>query len=450
MRILIMAFFAMAALAEQRLGSHISDKELNDLPDIIGSRYFRVLTTRNAFDYHIYQGRPRGYQYEVVKAFTERLNKAYPAKGSVKIQFELIPVDYDQLIPMLLEGKGDMVAANLTITDERLKQVAFTDPLMDVQELLVTRSSLSKVSPYRKRIAMRKSSSYYQSLKAWNKANTENFFGVELVDESLTPENILELVSKGKYDYALIDSNIFEVAQKVFPNLVLAKEQPFQKEPRSLAIALRKKSRKLLKELNTFIPLIKEGSRLGNIIQAKYFNDALLMRAKRGEDGELSPYDKLLKKYAKKYGWDWKLLAALCFQESRFNQDIVNQWGAIGLFQVKQMTASEPYVNILSITGPDNAENNIHAGVKYLSWIRDNHFKDLPPKRQLRMSMAAYNAGPATVRRARKLAKKMGLDPNIWFRNVELAMAKMRKAEPVNYVSEINKRYVSYNLLMSE
>lgn len=442
------AFFG-AVFAGEKLGVHIFDKEQNDLPEIVENRYFRVLTSRNAFGYHIYQGKARGYQYELMKTFTARLNKKYRKKG-IKIQFEMIPADYDQIIPLLLEGKGDIIAANLTATADRSKLVAFTEPLRKVRELLITRDEMADKEAFRKRIALRKSSSYYESVRDWNKKHPERFFAVELVDEGLTPEVILELVSKGKYDYALIDSNIFETASKVYPNLSPASVQPFADKETSLAMAVRKGSTELLKELNEFVPSVKEGSRLGNIINAKYFNDAILLRAKEERAGQISPYDEIIQKYAKQYDWDWKLLAALCFQESRFTQDIVNPWGAIGLFQVKQMTADEPYVNISSIKGPKNAENNIHAGVKYLSWIRDNHFPDLEQRRKIRMSLAAYNAGPRTVQRARARAIKMGLDPNVWFRNVELGMAAIRKAEPITYVSEINKRYISYSLLLSE
>lgn len=438
---------SLAAYGGKKLAVHLGDKELNDLPQILENRYYRVLTSRNAFDYHVYQGRPRGYQYELIKAFTDKLNKKYRKKG-LKIQFELIPADYDQLIPMLLQGKGDLVAANLTATKERKELVDFTLPLRETKELLVTRSGLKDENPFLKKIALRKSSSYYESVKRWNQENEDNFFFVRYVDETLTPESIMELLSKGVYDYTLIDSYLYEIGKKVYPSLAKATVQPFADSSSLVGIAVRKNSPKLLAELNEFIPTVGSGSRLGNIIDAKYFNDAVLLATKQNPGGALSPYDDLLKKYAQKYDWDWRLLAALCFQESRFNQNIVNRWGAIGLFQVKQSTANEPYVGIKKIRGPKRAENNIHAGVKYLSWIRDNHFPDLPPRRRIRMSLAAYNAGPTTVIRARKRAKKLGLDPDIWFRNVELAMTDMRKSEPVNYVSEINKRYVSYSLLL--
>lgn len=436
------------ARAEKRLGKHIYEKEHNDLPEIIENRYFRVLTSRNSFDYHIYQGRPRGYQFELMKAFTKRLNKKYAKKG-LKFQFELIPADYDELIPMLKAGQGDIIAANLTATDKRKESVSFSSPLREVEELLVTRVELKDRTPFQKRIALRKSSSYFESIKKWNQENPDRFFAVDLVDEDLTPEAIMEQVSLGTYDYALVDSNLYEVAKEVFDDLRLTQEQPFKGKPQQIALATRKDSKELLKELNAFVPKVKKGSLLGNIIDKKYFNDALLLKSSESSS-RISPYDDLLKKYADTYDWDWKLLAALCFQESRFNQSIVNRWGAIGLFQIKQSTANEPYVDIPRVKGNKNAENNIHAGVKYLSWIREHFFGDLPKRRAIRLSLAAYNAGPTTVVKARELAQKMGLDSNIWFRNVELAMAKMKKSEPVDYVSQINKRYVGYSLLFPE
>lgn len=432
------------------LKGHLGDEEFNDLSDIVKARYFRVLTTRSSFDYYIYQGKHYGYQYELIKEFTKELNRRYVKKGELKIQFELIPVDYDQLIPMLLEGKGDIIAANLTIKPSRQEQVAFSRPLREVRELLVTRKDLKEQSPFKEKIAVRRSSSYYQSIKSWNRTHKEDFFLIDDVNEDLGPEDVLDLLSKKKYDYTLVDSNIYEVASKVYPNLILSKTQPFKSKKAKIALAVRKGSKKLLDAINKFIPKIEKGSYLGNVINQKYFNDSLYVTNQNTDQTKISPYDNLLKKYAKKYNWDWKLLASLAFQESRFNASIVNRWGAIGLFQIKQSTANEPYVNIKRIRGKSNVENNIHAGVKYLSWLRDTYFKKLPKQKQIRMALAAYNAGPGRLSRARKLAKKMGLNPNIWFRNVELALVKMRKIEPVNYVSEINKRYVGYTLLLQD
>jgi membrane-bound lytic murein transglycosylase MltF len=410
-------------------------------------KYIRFLTSKNTFDYFVYQGRQRGFQYEMAKAFVKHLNKKYLRKSKLKIQFEMIPLDYDQMFSYLEEGKGDVIAAGLTILESRKKRFAFTVPYRKVKEAIVTSSKYPKAKE--KSFYVRRSSSYYQRLQQYNKMNPKGKVSIETVDERLDTEYVLELVSRGRYPKTLADDYLAEWASKVFGNLTIQKENPFGRTS-SIAWGVRYESSELLKELNTFIATFKKGTLMGNILDKRYFKSLGKVTLDNSNRGVLSPYDKLIKKYAKKYNWDWRLLAALAFQESRFNPNIVNKWGAIGLFQVKQMTANEPYVNIRKIRGKNYIENNIHAGVKYLSWIRERYYsnrKGMRPKDQLRMSMAAYNAGPATVMRARKKAKRMGLDPNRWFRNVELALLSMKKVEPVNYVSEINKRYLSYLLL---
>lgn len=144
------------------------------------------------------------------------------------------------------------------------------------------------------------------------------------------------------------------------------------------------------------------------------------------------------------------MLAGICYKESIFKQSVKNKWGTIGLFQVKQATANEPYVGINNISGEANFGNNIHAGVNYLAWVKKRYFnlkKKMSEEARLCMMMAAYNVGPKRVLQAINKAKEMGLNPNKWFRNVELAMLKLGYPEPVVYVSEINKHYVSYLLL---
>ena len=143
-------------------------------------------------------------------------------------------------------------------------------------------------------------------------------------------------------------------------------------------------------------------------------------------------------------------MAAVAYQESRFQQTALSHSGATGLFQIKPITAREGYIDIPEIAGESNAENNVHAGVKYLAWIRARYFapgEEMSERNRIRMTLAAYKTGPATLIRARPRARELGLDPNRWFRNVELALLDMNKPEPVKYVSEVNKRYVSYVLL---
>ena len=451
----LMFFMSLSLLGQEDLADHLELQRKGGIKKIIQDRYFRVLTTKNSFDYYIYQGVPKGIQLEMTKLLKKSINKRYAKnQASLNIQFEMIPVDNGQLIPMLLSGRGDIIAAGLTITKERKKRLRFSKPYRHVDEVIVTRRELLDQDFRGKTFHIRKSTSFYNSVKKFNKKykkNKKHRIKINEVEEGIHTENIIELVSLGKFDYTIADSYIAEMATKIFDNLVILKDRPFGKNL-PIAWAVRKSEKRLAKEINLIMPKMSKGSKLGNIFSKKYFKDfgGIKARLKGETPDSISKYDSLIKKYSKMYNFDWRLISALCYQESRFKQNLENKWGAIGLFQVKQTTANEPYVNIRNIKGPKNAENNIHAGVKYLAWIRDKHFgkiKGISEKAKIRLAIAAYNAGPSRVLRAVKLAKKLKLNPKRWFRHVEYGMLKMKKIEPVSYVSEINKRYVSYLLL---
>jgi len=157
----------------------------------------------------------------------------------------------------------------------------------------------------------------------------------------------------------------------------------------------------------------------------------------------LLKYKKLLKKYADRYGFDWLLIAALAYQESRFDHTKKNKSGAVGLMQILPSTGKDKNIGIRNV---HLLENNIHAGVKYLAFLKNKYFSDvrIRPRDQVRLALAAYNAGPGKIQRVRAKTKQIGLDPNRWFRNVELATLKMVGQETVRYVSNINKYYVIY------
>ena len=151
----------------------------------------------------------------------------------------------------------------------------------------------------------------------------------------------------------------------------------------------------------------------------------------------------LFRQYAGTYEFDWLLVAAQGYQESRLDQSVVSRVGAIGVMQLLPTTAADPNVGIPDI---DELEPNIHAGVKYLRFLRDRYFADdaVDALNQALFSFAAYNAGPARVARLRRQAGDLGFDPNVWFRNVENVAAKEIGRETVQYVSNIFKYYIAY------
>lgn len=441
------------------LGEHLSDVYTGSLAEVLERRYLRVITSKNSFDYFIHEGRRGGYQYELVRAFTRHLNRKYvKSRKEVPIQFDLLPVADDQLIPMLLAGRGDMIASRMTITPEREEQVLFSIPYREVDELVVTHG---KTGDHRflhdlagRRVAVRRTSSYYASLQALNEqleAEGKERLHIQTVDEGLGTEAILGLVAKRLFDFTVADSIVAETAVALWPELRILPGLEVRKGGQ-LAWATTHSAQDLTAEMNAFLPRYRHGSLLGNVAVQKYFeaDHSLNARMDDGKPAALSPYDDLIKRHAASHELDWRLMAALAYQESRFDPRARNRSGAVGLFQIKPMTAREPYIDIPNVEGPENVENNIQAGIKYLAWIKQRYFDGIPEMQdhdRMRMALAAYNAGPRTLINARNRAERMGLDPMVWFRNVEVALLAMRKTEPVKYVSEINQREISYRLL---
>jgi membrane-bound lytic murein transglycosylase MltF len=430
-------------IVDMNLSNHLFKSQLGDLDRIVKVRYLRVLTTRNPYDFFVRNGDFKGVQYEMVKEFVKRLNKKYGKKGQPQIAFEMIPVDFDQLIPMLNDGKGDIIAVGLTKTEERQSEIAFTRPYLTVSDSIVTRAELASEPWLGKKFVVQKDSSY---LEALSKVGTP----VKEVDPNLNAENLMELVSLKGADYTLVNSYWAESISKRLKNIVILKDKPFRDNVQ-ISWAVRKESKNLLKELNAFIPMVRKGSLLGNTFGQEYFDDLCRLQSADFDlaNQKISKFDDSLKKYASEFGFDWRLLAAQALEESRFDPEASNAFGAIGLFQIKQATANEPYVAIKAIKGAENVDNNIHAGVKYLAWLKKSFFdaKDISDEDKLRFTLAAYNAGPGRVKEAIATARLMHLKPDVWFRNVELAMLLLHTPDPVVYVSEINKHYVSYLLL---
>ena len=192
----------------------------------------------------------------------------------------------------------------------------------------------------------------------------------------------------------------------------------------------------------------KKGSLLGNILFKRYFEDSKWITNPLQKE-EQERFDRLVsifKRYGKMYGFDALALAAQGYQESQLNQKKISPQGAIGVMQVLPSTASDKWVDVQNI---ELVANNIHAGTKYLDFLRDRYFgsPEIEEAAKINFAWAAYNAGPAKINDMRRIAKERGYDPNKWFSNVEAVAAEMIGQEPVQYVININKYYVAYRLL---
>jgi membrane-bound lytic murein transglycosylase MltF len=433
------------------LSFHHSYQYKDDLNGLREKRHIRVLTALNKTNFFLRKGKIYGFEYEQLKGYEKFLNKGIKEK-ELKIVFEFIPTNRDELISKLLDGYGDIAAAGLTITKQRRRLADFTMPyLSGVDEVVVTHKSVPKPNKIEdlagRRVFVRKSSSYYESLLTLNKKfkkSGKQSVRIIAADENLETEDILELVNTGVIELTVSDSHLASIWSGVYQNLVVCENLKLRSGGK-IAWMIRKRSPKLLASLNAYIKKNKKGTMLGNIYFKRYFKDnKWIENPMDSEDTQnFLKYKDLFQKYADQYGFDWLLIAALAYQESGLNNKKKNKSGAVGIMQVLPSTGKDKNIRISKV---HLLENNIHAGVKYLAFLRDRYFSDprIQPRNQVRFALASYNAGPAKINRVRAQAKEMGLDPNRWFRNVELAALKMIGQETVRYVSNINKYYVIY------
>ena len=421
-----------------------------DLDTLSKKGMVRVLVSADLGFYFIEDGKPKGIIAEMLYHFEKSLRKKYPY-----INVQIIPVQRDDLLPSLQSGHGDVAVANLTITDKRLQAVDFSDPMIkDGKELLITGKDeapleeLSQLSG--KEVWIRASSSYFESVQRVNKELDEMNLPplyVHFIEETLQDYELIELVNQGYIQATILDSHKARLWTKVMDNIQVHNELPLR-ENSQIAWALRKESPQLKKELNKYVRQARSGTLLGNVIYQKYIdNTRWLSRALNpNKVDRVAKLSGVFEKYSTRYEFDPLMMSAQGFQESGLDQSRVSHKGAIGVMQVLPSTAKDKNVNIKNI---HKVDNNIHAGVKYMRFIKDRYFNDpnISPDNQLYFTLAAYNAGPAKIRKMRYLAKKHGYDPNVWFKNVEIMTRKYVSREPVTYVTNINRYFVIYKQL---
>ncbi len=433
---------------------------LGDFDAMLERRTIRVLTTYNKTGYFIHKGVQRGVTYDafiqVEKRLNEQLRKDKAIKRHLKVHIVFIPVAREALLASLIEGKGDIAAANLTITDKRKQQgVEFTDPLLEnVRELLISGPHSPKVESAAdlggKTIFVRPSSSYFESLMAYNQARKEA--GEPLIDiqpasEVLEDEDLVEMVNAGLLPFIVMDEHKARFWQKIFPKITIH-ETPVFREGGVIAWAVRKESPKLLAMLNQQIKAIR-GKATGEEILARYLkqNKFVKSAAAAAERKKFLQVVELFREYGDRYDVDWLLMAAQGYQESALNQKARSHVGAIGIMQIMPATGKG-----LKVGDIRQLEPNIPGGAKYMRWMIDHYYADEPMTAldKALFSFASYNAGPARVARLRAETKKRGMDPNVWFHNVEYVAAEKIGPETVTYVGNIYKYYIAYKLVMEQ
>jgi membrane-bound lytic murein transglycosylase MltF len=455
---LSLSLHAQAPTDKGRLGLALTDilkPWTGDLDGMTERRMIRVLTTYSKTQYFIDKGTPRGTAYDQGKLLETELN-ARLATGNLKVAIQFIPLSRGELIPALVEGKGDIIMAALTVTPEREQLVDFTEPwIAGVDEIVVTSPNAPAITSIDdlsgKDVFVRQSSSYFESLTTLNERfASEGKPPVKLTPapEELEDEDLMEMANAGLVDLLVVDNYKAWFWQRVWPKLKIYPTVTLRRGG-EIAWAVRKDSPLLMAALNKFLETNGVDSLNARMIFRRYLLNTQYVTGAAADATRkrFLALVSLFRKYGSQYSMDWMLMAAQGYQESRLDHNAKSHVGAIGVMQVMPETGRE-----LKVGDITKLEPNIHAGIKFMRSIVDRYYANEPMDdvNKVLFAFAAYNAGPGRVRQLRREAVARGLDENVWFNNVERIASERIGRETVTYVSNIYKYYVTYLLIQGE
>lgn len=439
-----------------------------DLDSIKARGKLIAATDFNSTNYFVYKGEPMGFNYELLRLFSEHIG----------VDFEIVTENHlGEAFNMLRTGRADLLAMSLTVNSRRKKEIQFTEPVYETRQVLIQRKPdgwkrmtaaaiesqlLRDIKQLGgKTIYVQEYSSHTGHLKTISRELTAPLKIEEVPFES---EELIQLVNDAEIDYAVCDENVARVNSTYYKDIDV---MTLLSDRQDIAWGVRKThSKQLLKELDEWIITFRK-TELYATLYAKYFNNSRSRTIKSSDyfslnTGRISPYDDIIKTYSDAIRWDWRLLASLICQESRFDPEVRSWAGAYGLMQVMPQTGKHFGIDITA-----SPRNNIHAGVMYIEWLYSIFDPVVPDgEERLRFILAAYNAGPGHILDAMKLAEKNGYDKAVWENNVEDWLMKksdpryfndtivkngyFRGKESVAFVREVLDRYDHYRNIVPE
>lgn len=432
----------------EHLNADYNPIHLDDFDAIKKRKVLRVLLRNNASSYFLYKGELMGFEYEMARAFAKH--------HGLRLEV-IVPPSHREMLPWLIEGRADLAIGFLEPTARRKALgIAFSDAYHFEEKHVVVHKDekLDSIEGLvEKTIRVRQTSSYWDALQSLIASGYN--LDVKAADESLETEELIKLVAAGEIDVTVSDGHILDI-ELAKSTAVKSAFTIGEKLPQ--AVAIRQQNPQLVEAINAFVRKTHK-SEFYNVLYDKYFKSRKsIKRLAKGriisaDKNKLSPWDDLTRKYAKKYGFDWRLITAQMYQESRFNPKAKSFAGARGLMQLMPRTAKS-----IGITNMDDPENSIKGGVKYMDWLRDRFDPDIPVSSKVWLTLAAYNAGHGHVKDAQRLARQKGWDAERWFDHTEKAMLLLSKKaysskarfgyvdgeEPVKYVREIRDRFEAY------
>jgi membrane-bound lytic murein transglycosylase MltF len=427
-----------------------------DLDGMARRRVIRALVVYSRTLYFVDGGRQYGVSYETLRAFEAELNRRLGTRHGAKVEILYLPVRRDELVAALVEGRGDIAVADLAVTPERAQRVDFSVPFATgVHDLVVTGPGSPPIATADdlsgRDVFVRRSSHYYDDLVRLNERLARAGrppARLRLAPEALEDEDLLEMANAGLVGAIVVDRRLATFWQQVLKDIVLHPGATLGTRG-EIAWMFRKGSPGLKAAVDEFARTHGAGTLFGNELKARYLRSTRFVAGALAGP-ELEKYRRLasiFRTYSDRYDLDHLLMLAQGYRESRLDQSARSAVGAIGVMQVMPATGRAMKVGDIS-----EVEPNVHCGVKYMRTLIDRYFRDAPADRLNRtlFALAAYNAGPARIQRLRRAAAARGLDPDVWFDNVERIVAEKHGAETVAYVSHIYKYYVAYTLVAQD
>jgi membrane-bound lytic murein transglycosylase MltF len=431
-------------------------KRTGDLDEMVKKRAIRALVLINPIGFFYMSGRPMGVHFEMLEEFEKFANRKLET-GRLPVKVVFLPMRPDELEAALIEGVGDLIAYGVTITPDREQRLAFSIPTVrSVTQVVVTGAALADVSSFDglagHPIHVNPLTSYYDHLQKINEQRRNDGkppLDVRPADRNLTEDDLIQMVNAGLIPATVANQVRARLWAQVLPNVKMNPELVVHRDG-DLAWVMRKNTPRLKALVDEFLKDHAAGTLFGNTVLLRYLQDTKWVRDSLSPDEmrKFVAYSQFFKKYASKYDLDYLMLAAQGYQESLLDQNKVSPAGAVGVMQVIPKLAAADPINIPNV---HTAEDNIHAGAKILRHIADTNFNEpgIDPLNRTLFALASYNAGAHRIAENRERARQQGLDPNKWFGNVELAVAKDIGEETVNYVGNIYKYYIAYKMTVN-
>lgn len=432
-------------LNQQHVTHDVASTHFDDLALIKDRGVLRVITSGNPSHYYLDEGKLRGFEYELLNEFA--------SEHMLRLDVVLAN-SQEEMFTLLTEGKGDVIAASLpgSLIAEK-DSIEYSEAYHYASPVIVGRDTDNAIIDIRdlagRRITLAEDSPYWDYMMQLKQQGIE--FDLVKADTGVNMEGALLMIALGMYDLTVVGNHQVESA---FTKGIGIRTQLVLTEPLAHRWAVRTEDQQLNNALNEYIEQTFRSEKY-NVLHAKYFEQAKILNNNDRVTtfSSLSPYDELTQRYADEYGFDWRLITALMFQESQFDPQATSYAGAEGLMQLIPATAE-----FMGVSDTRNVDSSINAGIRYLDYLRAKFEDTLLLEDRMWFTLASYNAGYGRVKRARILAEEMGLDKNQWFDNVELAMMKLAKpyikngeevrycrcGQTVVYVREIRTRYFNY------